>query len=75
MFELSKSLSVRIAPLLKSTARAVIGVVRAIRTTTPLAGAVDKEMVLDDAKVNDVMCRQQRQRHPLVVYKQTEWKK
>ena len=54
MFELSRSASVRIAPLVKSTARVVITVVRAIRTTTPLVGAVDREMVLDDEKVNDV---------------------
>ena len=54
MFELSRSASVRIAPLVKSTARVVITVVRLIRTMVPLVGAVDKEMVLDDAKVNDV---------------------
>jgi hypothetical protein len=29
-------------------------VVRAIRTITPLAGAVDKDMVLAEAKVKDV---------------------
>ena len=40
--------------MLKSTARLVITVVRVIRTMTPVEGAVDKEMVLDDAKVNDV---------------------
>jgi len=54
MFEESRSVSVKIAPLLKSTALVVRFVVRERRTTSPLAGAGEIDTVLAEAKVKEV---------------------